>query len=28
LGVAIQKNMDPDKAFDMAIDKIKKFTSY
>ena len=28
LGVAIQKNMDPDKAFDMAIDKIKKYTSY
>jgi|SaaInl7_200m_RNA_FD_contig_111_207176_length_2036_multi_6_in_0_out_0_1 ABC-type glycerol-3-phosphate transport system substrate-binding protein len=28
LGVAIQKNMDPDKAFDMAMDKIKKYTSY
>ena len=28
LGVAIQKNMDPDEAFDMAIDKIKKYTSY
>jgi ABC-type glycerol-3-phosphate transport system substrate-binding protein len=28
LGIAIQKNMDPDKAFDMAMDKIKKYTSY
>jgi len=28
LGVAIQKNMDPDKAFDMAMDKIKKYTTY
>ena len=28
LGVAIQKNMDPDKAFDKALDKIKKYTTY